>query len=97
MQTAIVCPRYIRTGCSNTPQTPAAHVTHIVPPDLSGGVCQAIWVLGTRGIQEDARRLNGVPRQTYNASPLPVMIARFISVHNTDSLPGLIVFNFQDV
>src|SRR5271165_5000234 len=35
-----------------------AHVTHVVPPDLSGGVCQTVWVLGTRRIEKDAWRLD---------------------------------------
>ena len=35
-----------------------AHVTHVVPPDLFGGICQTIWVLGTRRIEKDARRLD---------------------------------------
>ena|ERR1700731_1440495 len=45
----------------------AAHVTHVVFPNLSRKVCEALWVLGTRGIEQDPKGLNGVSGNTDNS------------------------------
>src|SRR4029077_16022944 len=71
----------------------AAHVTHVVSPHLSRRVCQAIWVQGTRRVEQEPRRFNGVTGNTDDARPLPLMIALLVSIHDPRDLSGFVVFD----
>src|SRR5260370_40303847 len=75
----------------------AAHVTHIVSPNLSGRVRQALWVLVTRGVQQDPRCFNGVAGDTNNASSLLIMIALLVGVQDLGIHRGIVALDFQYV
>jgi hypothetical protein len=68
-------------------------MTHVVSPNLSRRVRQAVWVFGTRRVEQEPRRFNGVTGNTDNARPLPVTIALFVSIHDPSDHSGFIVFD----
>src|SRR6516165_12764719 len=71
----------------------AAHMTHVVSPHLSRRVSQAVRVLGTRRVEQEPRRFNGVTGNTDNARPLLMMIALLVSIHYPSDPSGFIMFD----
>ena len=71
----------------------ASRMAHIVSSHLSRRVRQAIRVQGTRRVEQDPRRFNGVAGNTDNVRPLSLMISMLVGVDNPCNLPRFVVFD----